>query len=163
MQTAQANAALFTKMQQDHIFALENIATATQADRTSVALLTKTISELLGQLATLTPKHATAQTEKARLKKSGHCLAPAKHGRRASRNQTPSDHNSLQDQNVYLRSGHKFDPNGYCSPHGYKVKESHTSTTCRLPGNGHNKLATRMEIRGGETCNKDWSHGGPTK
>ena len=46
MHAAQANSELFTEMQQDHTQALANLATATQADRTLVALLTKTISEI---------------------------------------------------------------------------------------------------------------------
>ena len=44
MHAAQANTELFTKIQQDHSLELANLATATQADRTSVALLTKKIS-----------------------------------------------------------------------------------------------------------------------
>ena len=65
---AQSNAALFTKMQQDHTLALANITTAIQADRKTVALLMKTISELSRQVAHLTAKLATAQAENARLK-----------------------------------------------------------------------------------------------
>ena len=71
MHAAQANAELFTEMQQDHTLALANLTTATQADRTSVALLTKTISELSGQVALLTTKLATAQDENTKMKKSG--------------------------------------------------------------------------------------------
>ena len=44
VQVAQANAELFTEMQQDHTLALANLETATQANRTSVALFTKTAS-----------------------------------------------------------------------------------------------------------------------
>ena len=58
---AQANAELFTDMQQYHTQALTNIATATQADRISVALLMKTILELSSQVALLAAKIATAQ------------------------------------------------------------------------------------------------------
>ena len=29
--------------------------------------------------------------------------------------------------------------------------------------NGHKKLETRMNIKGGQTCNKNWINGGPTK
>ena len=65
---AQANAELFTNMQQDHTLALVNSATTTQADRKSVTLLTRTISELSGQVAQLTEKLATAQAENARMK-----------------------------------------------------------------------------------------------
>ena len=68
LHAAQANAALFTKVQQDHTLALANIATATQADRTLVALLMKTISERLSQVTHLTAKLTTAQAENARLK-----------------------------------------------------------------------------------------------
>ena len=60
LHAAKANATLFTKMQQDHTLALANIAMATQANRTLVALLTKTISDLSSQVAHLTAKLATA-------------------------------------------------------------------------------------------------------
>ena len=43
-------------MQQYHILALANLATATKSDRTLVALLTKTILELSGQVVLLTEK-----------------------------------------------------------------------------------------------------------
>ena len=65
---AQSNAALFSEMQQDHTLALANIATATQSNRTSVALLMKKISEISIQVATFTAKLATAQSENTRVK-----------------------------------------------------------------------------------------------
>ena len=68
VQAAQSNAPLFTEMQQYHTLALANLATAKQANRTSVTLLTKTISDLLSQVAHITEKLATAQAENARLK-----------------------------------------------------------------------------------------------
>ena len=55
-------------MHKDHTLALANLATVTQADRTSVALLTKKISEISTQVATLTAKLATAHSENTRLK-----------------------------------------------------------------------------------------------
>ena len=129
MQAAQANAELFTEMQQDHTLALANLATATQSDRTSVALITKTISELSSQVVLLTAKLATAQEENARIKKPGHQSTTAGHGHQASSNKTPSETNPPQDCNLYSQSGQRFDPNGYCSSHGYNVEESHTSAT----------------------------------
>ena len=48
--------------------ALENLAMVTQADRTSVALLTKTTLELLSQVAILATKLATAQSKNDHLK-----------------------------------------------------------------------------------------------
>ena len=71
MHTAQANTEMFTKMQQDHTQALANLATATQADRASFALLVETILELSSQVALLTAQLATAQAENARMKKFG--------------------------------------------------------------------------------------------
>ena len=146
----QANKELFTEMQQDHTLALANLTTVTQAHRTSVALLTKTISELSGQVALLTEKLATAQAENARMKKSGHQSTTAGHGHRASRNTTPSEPNPSQYQDLYSRSGHRFDPNGSCSSQGYKVEESHASATCHFPSNGHNKSANQLNIIGGK-------------
>ena len=64
----QTNAALFNKIQQDHTLALTNLSTATQADRTLVVLLTKMISEISSQVATLTEKLATAEYKNAKLK-----------------------------------------------------------------------------------------------
>ena len=64
VQFAQANAALFTKMQQDYTMALTNLATATQADRILVALLTKKIAELTTQITYLTSKLLTEQSDK---------------------------------------------------------------------------------------------------
>ena len=101
--TTQANSELFTEMQQDHTQALANLATATQADRTSVDLLTKTISELSSQVALITAKLATAQAENARMNKSGQQSTTAGHGQRASSNTTPSD--TPQDRNLYFCSG----------------------------------------------------------
>ena len=86
---AQANAVIFTKIQQEHTLAMENLATATQSNRTSVALLMKTISELSSQVTTLNVKPATSQSNNACMKKSVHCSAPAEHGHRASSNTIP--------------------------------------------------------------------------
>ena len=46
VKSAQANAELFTEMKQDHTMELIDLATATQADSTSVEILTKIIAEL---------------------------------------------------------------------------------------------------------------------
>ena len=156
MHSAQSNAELFTKMQKYHTLALAKLATATQSDSIlvallaktiseisgQVALLAKTISEISGQVALLTAKIATAQAENAQMKKLGQQSTTARHGYQVSSNSTPLDLNSSQYRNLYSRSGHRFNPNGCCSSHGYKVEESHTSATCRFPNNGHNKSAT---------------------
>ena len=73
----------------------------------------------------VTAKLATEQAKSARMKKSGHCSTTAKHGHRASRNSNTSDPTSSQDRNMYSKSGKKFDPTGYCSPHSYSMEETH--------------------------------------
>ena len=144
MQSAQANAALLTEMQQNQTLALLILETATQVNRTSVAMLTKTIVELSTQVSTLTAKLATAHSENARMKKSKHRSAPDEQVHCACSNQTPPDQNLLRDRNVYSRSRHKFDPNIYCSSHAFMVEDSHNSATCRYPCNSQNKLATQL-------------------
>ena len=72
MHASKSNAELFTEMQQDHTLALVNLPTATQADRASVALLTRKISDLSSQVALLTAKLATVQAENAQMKKAVH-------------------------------------------------------------------------------------------
>ena len=99
--TGQANAKRFTEMQQDHTLEISNIATATQTNRTTVLLLTKTVLELSGQVALLTAKLATAQAENARMKKSGQKPTTAGHGHRMSSNTTLQEPNPSQDRNLY--------------------------------------------------------------
>ena len=95
------------------------------------------------------------------MEKSGQQSTTAGHGHRASRNTTPSDPNPSQDRNLYYRSGKRFDPNWYCSYHGYKVEELHTSSTWSFTSNGHKKSATQLNIMVGETWNMERINGGP--
>ena len=150
-------------MQQDCTQALANLATATQADRTSVALLTKKILELFSQVALLTTKLATVQAENARMNKYGQQSTTAGRGHRGSRNTTPSETNTPKNRNLYSRSRQQFDPNGYCSSHGNKVEESHNSDTCRFPSSNNNKSATQLNIMEGKTWNKGWTNRRPTE
>ena len=57
-----ANAAMLAEMTQDHSHALENIATATQSDRTMVANMSKTIADHTLQLGKANMKLAEAQS-----------------------------------------------------------------------------------------------------
>ena len=57
-----ANAAIFAEMKQDHSHALENLATATQLDRTTVANVSKTITDLTLQLGQANAKLIEAQS-----------------------------------------------------------------------------------------------------
>ena len=57
-----ANAAILEEMMQDHIHSLENIATATQSDRNTVANMSKTIADLTLQLGQENMTLAEAQS-----------------------------------------------------------------------------------------------------
>ena len=50
----------------------------------------------------------------------------------------------------------KWDPNGYCWSHGYKVTKNHNSKTCRTRKDGHKEEATRANTMGGSTENINW-------
>ena len=49
-----------------------------------------------------------------------------------------------------------FDPTGYCSTHGWRVKASHTSKTCTRRNHWHKEEATRADTMGGSNRNKGW-------
>ena len=67
------------------------------------------------------------------------------------------------DRNVWSRLGRKFDTNGYCHLHGFKVEEDHNSGNCSRWCEGHDATATQMSTKGSKQWNKDWINGGPTK
>jgi hypothetical protein len=46
-------------------------------------------------------------------------------------------------------------PNNYCWTHGYKVANTHTSLSCNLTKQGHNREATRADKMGGSQANKE--------
>jgi hypothetical protein len=52
--------------------------------------------------------------------------------------------------------GANLDPNGYCWPHGFKVKMGHTSMTCSKHLEGHKEGVTYANTMGGKDYNKNW-------
>jgi hypothetical protein len=55
------------------------------------------------------------------------------------------------------RGQRSFNPSpiNYCWTLGYKVANTHTSLSCNLPKQGHNREATRMDNMGGSQANKE--------
>ena len=173
---AHRNAEMFAEMQQDHSTALANLATATQSDREAVNLLTKTISDLTSQIATLTKNLDSANTTIIALQggtshrnhRSGNRRGGGGGGSGGGGNNNSggggnSGGTDKSDRNVWSRSGRKFDPNGYCHSHGFKVEEDHNSSNCSRRCEGHDATATRMNTKNGKQWNKDWINGGPTE
>ena len=58
--------------------------------------------------------------------------------------------------NTQLKFDLQMDPVGYCWSHGYKIKLGHSSATCTRKKPGHQDTATRADIMGCSTANKNW-------
>ena len=117
---------------------LENLVTGTQANRTSITLLTKAIAELTTQVTSLIAQIPTVKSDNACALKTGYRLAHT--GSTADRNPT-------RDLNIYLKSIQKFDPNRYCSSRGFKVEETQTSTIYIRPLDEHNNWRRKLIVR----------------
>ena len=50
----------------------------------------------------------------------------------------------------------RWDPEGYCWSHGYKVTKNHNSKTCNVRKEGHKEDATRANTMGGSKDNINW-------
>jgi hypothetical protein len=108
------------------IGSLANLATATAADQGVVETLTESSTRLVKQLE----DNSNELWElKALIKK----------------------------ERVEKRGQRIFNPppNNYCWTHGYKVGNTHTSITRKLPKPGHKKEATRADNMGGSQANKE--------
>jgi hypothetical protein len=113
-------------MAESTIGALENLATATAADRGVVAALTQANSRLAKQL----------EDNSAELRELRDLLHKERRDKRGKRTFNPSQSN-------------------YCWMHGYKVGITHTSLTCKLPKPGHKLKATRADNMGGSQANRE--------
>jgi hypothetical protein len=108
------------------IVALENLATATAADRGAVAALTQANYRLAKQL----------EDNSTELKELKALLNQERRDRRGPRSFNPSASNE-------------------CWSHGYKVGKTHTSRTCNTPQPGHKTEATRADNMGGSQANRE--------
>jgi hypothetical protein len=114
------------KLAEATIGALANLATATAADRGVVATLTEANARLVKQLE-------DNSTELRELK-------------------------ALIKKEIVEKCGQQSfnpSPNNYFWTHGYKVGNTHTSLTCKLPKLGHKREATRADNMGGSQANKE--------
>jgi hypothetical protein len=114
------------QMAEATIGALENLATATAADRGVVAALTQANSRLAKQLE----NNSTELRELKALLNQEWC------DRRGPRSFNPLASN-------------------YCCSHGYKIGKTHTSHICNTPQPGHKTEATRADNMGGSQANNE--------
>jgi hypothetical protein len=115
---------------------MANLATATSADRETVANLTKTISTLTEQLKA---KDIWAKSQEAELKR---LLG-------AQGNATPIA--SAGPTNAYVIKSYKTKNDDYCWSHCYQVGLTHTNANCTKKASGHKDVATKNNIMGGDT------------
>jgi hypothetical protein len=108
------------------IGSLANLATATAADRGVVATLTEANTRLVKQL----------EDNSNELRELKALVRKERVEKRGQRSFNPS-------------------PNNYCWTHGYKVGNTHTSLSCKLPRPGHKREATRADNMGGSQANKE--------
>jgi hypothetical protein len=108
------------------IGALANLATETAADRGVVATLTEANARLVKQL----------EDNSNELRELNALIRKERFEKRGQRSFNPY-------------------PNNYCWTHGYKVGNTHTSLTCKLPNPGHKREATRSDNMGGSQANKE--------
>ena len=119
--------------------ALDNLTMATVNDRNIIAQLTQANAEL-----TSTNKKLVQQMEDA-----------VKSIRTLMENDAKREKEKSERAKTY---NERFDPNGYCWSHGYKVTFDHTSCNCTVKKPGHKDNATRANTMGGSQLNKKWKH-----
>jgi hypothetical protein len=114
------------QMAEETIGALDNLATATAADRGVVATLTEANARLVKQLEDNSNelRELKALIKKERFEKRG--------------------------QRGFIPS-----PKNHFWTHGYKVVNTQTSLSCNFPKQGHKREATRTDNMGGSQANKE--------
>ena len=118
-----ANTAMLAEMTQDHSHALANLATAMQSDRTTVANMSKMITDLTLQLGQANAKLAESQSSIATL--------TSKLAQTGTRPNLPTTIPTGPTDMTLMEK------DGYCWSHGFKMKKGHNSTTCRFQKQGH--------------------------
>ena len=125
--------------QQQTIDAIANLATATAADRSAVAALSGTVSELTKDLSKANAKLVAALEKISLLTQQ---LASSRLGRNPRGNPAPTNDSSA----------HSSARSHYCWTCGHKSE--HSSWNCETPATGHQKRATRTNTMNGSTTNR---------
>ena len=121
---------------------LQHLALAATTDKQTIAQLVESNAKLTENIGKLSEKLTQALQTIATLSGSANTSSSA-----------PKPKTTNQ-----LKFDLQMDPVGYCWSHGYKVKLGHSSATCTRKKPGHQDTATRADIMGGSTTNKNWVH-----
>jgi hypothetical protein len=122
------------------VTAMANLATATSADRETVATLTQEIATLTDQLKA---KDIWAKSQEA---EGRHLLGVQGNTRPSTTAGTPT---------AYMRKSYKTNNDSYCWSHGYQVGLNHTST-CTKKAPGHKDNTINTNIMGGDTWGSEF-------
>jgi hypothetical protein len=117
------------------VTAMANLATATSADRETVATMTRAISTLTDQLKA---KYIWAKSQEAEVRR----LLGTQGNARPAAAPGPTK--------TYVRKSYKTNNENYCWSHDYQVGFNHTSANCTKKAPGHKDKATNSNIMGGD-------------
>jgi hypothetical protein len=120
---------------------MANLATATSADRETVATLTREITTLTDQLK---DKDIWAKSQEAEVRR---LLGVQGNTSPAAAASTPT---------TYVRKSYRTYNDNYCCSHGYQVGLSHTSANCTKNSPGHKDKAIKNKIMGGDTWGREF-------
>jgi hypothetical protein len=132
-----------TPVPADAVFvtAMANLATATSADRETVATLTRAIATLTDQLTAKDTWAKSQETEVRRLLGVQGNTSPA------ASTSTPT---------TYVIKSYRTNNDNYCLSHGYQVGLNHTSANCTKKAPGHKDNAIESNIMGGDTWGREF-------
>jgi hypothetical protein len=120
----------------EFVTAMANLATATSADRETVATLTREITTLTDQLKA---KYIWAKSQEAEVRR----LLGVQGNTRPT--------TAAGTTTTYVRKSYNTNNDNYCWSHGYQVGLNHTSANCTNKSPGHKYNATKTNIMGGDT------------
>jgi hypothetical protein len=120
---------------------MANLATATYADRRTVATLTLSIATLTDQL---TAKDTWAKYQEAGVRR---LLGVQGNTRPDAATSTPT---------TYVRKSYMTNNDNYCWSHGYQVGLNHTSANCTKKAPVHKDNAIKSNIMGGNTWGREF-------
>jgi hypothetical protein len=123
------------------VTAMTNLATATSADRETVATLTRGIATLTDQLKS---KDIWAKSQEAEVRR----LLGTQGNARPDAAPGPT--------NTYMRKSYKTNNENYCWSHGYQVGLNHTGANCTKKAPCHKYNATKANIMGGDTWGSEF-------
>jgi hypothetical protein len=123
------------------VTAMANLATATSAERETVATLTRAIATLTDQLKA---KDIWAKSQEAEVRRllgtHGKARPPAAPG----------------PTNTYVKKSYKTNNGNYCWSHGYQVGLNHTSPNYTKKAPCHKDNATKANIMSGDTWGSEF-------